>query len=243
MAEFDPFQPLTYDDLANDKSSTSAKLPQDPEPEQELPDQGGDDLDLPPEPTDEQDIGEDDVDPIGDAAANDASGIGPSDIPNEGDAGVKLDDSMSDVPGMEPAPAAPIVKWTSVPQDNGDIWSEHLDGYVLRARSLSAKKGTRTKYIAQLFKDKKLIEKGVIWLEQGVDAQTALQNVADRILDKMGLVSHSLEQKPDPSKAAELPIDDSAPNEGDLPQDGEDDGGGGQDDLGLSDDDLDALGG
>lgn len=236
----DPFKSLTFDDLGGKG---------DDEEQVELPEE---DIDVGPdlgdqedEMVDDEEMGGDEVDPIGDAAANEVGGIGMGDIPNEGDAGIKLDDPMAGMPGAPAAPLEPQVKWTNVPQDNGDIWSEHLDGYVLRARSLSAKNGDKIKYIAQLFKGKKLIEKGVVWLKQSGDAQMMLQNIADRILDKMGLVSHSLEQKPqEPAPAAPMPEDDSAPNEGDLPSgEPDEEGAGSIGDLDLGDEDLEALGG
>ncbi len=237
MADFDPFKPLTIDDLGG--SSQGEEQIDLPEEDIDVgPDLGG---------GEDEPLGDEEVDPIGDAAADDTGGIGPSDIPNEGDAGVKLDDPSAGIPGAPaPAPAAvPQVKWTNVPQDNGDIWSDHIDGFSLRARALSAKNGTKTKYIAQLFKDRKLIEKGVTFIDQSADPQAVLQNIADRILDKMGLVSHSL-VKPEPEMPPEAPPeDDGGVQDADIPTDeGGDEGGDDElDDLDLGEEDIEALGG
>lgn len=236
MADFDPFKPLTIDDLGGSNQG---------EEQIDLPEE---DIDVGPDMGDEEALGDEEVDPIGDAAVDDAAGIGPSDLPNEGDAGIKLDDQSADVPGTmpapAPAPAAPQVKWTNVPQDNGDIWSDHIDGYTLRARALSAKNGTKTKYIAQLFKDRKLLEKGVVFIDQTADAQAVLQNISDRILDKMGLVSHSLVPPEPPAQPAAPPEDDGGVQEDDIPaDDGAEGGDEALDDLGLGEEDIEALGG
>ncbi len=225
MADFDPFKPLTIDDLGSRQGEEQINLPEE-------------DIDVGPDMgDDEEQLGDEEVDPIGDAAVDDTAGISSSDIPNEGDAGDKLDDVSADVPGaMASAPAAPQVKWTNVPQDNGDIWSDHIDGYTLRARALSAKNGTKTKYIAQLFKDRKLLEKGVVFIDQTADAQAVLQNISDRILDKMGLVSHSLVPPAQP--------DDGGVQESDIPDgDTAESGDDALADLDLGEEDIEALGG
>lgn len=139
---------------------------------------------------DEVDISDEEIDPIGDAALDELGGSELTDI--EFDAEL----AEPEFPGVKEAefiPPEQQVRWTAVPQENGDIWSEHVDGFVLRARPLSAQQGDKIKYIAQLFKNNKMIEKGVIWVDQNTDAREYLQNVSDRILDRMGLVNVSMQ--------------------------------------------------
>lgn len=245
--EIDPFKPITLDDLGGSKEPEGESLGDSDAPiEPDDVGMGGADIDLDDDDADPEggiDFADDEIDPIGDAAMPAAGGTPDSDQLGN--------DPLAPPPAAPPAPLVPEkqVKWTSVPQDNGDIWSEHVDGFTLRARALSAKQGDKTKYTAQLFHDKKLLEKGVIWVPSSVDPQTVLQNVADRILDRMGLVSHSLEE-PDP---APVPDQGKAVQDGDQPPhdpegdktkdetaaDGGDQGGA---DLDLSDDDKAILG-
>lgn len=160
-------EPITADDF------TADDMPETSQPEDELdPSITDDDLD----------IGDDEIDPVGDI------NLGSSDFDSE------LEDDSLGLPGEEePRIIAPEeqVKWTVVPQENGDIWSEHVNGFVLRARPLSAQQGAKTKYMAQLFKDQKMIDKGPIWIENDADPVEYLQNIADRILDRLGLTNVS----------------------------------------------------
>jgi len=172
--------PRDAEEILNDPISAddfqSEDFPEAEEQEDMDPDElmGDDDLD----------IEDDEIDPVGDI------GLGGTDFNTE------LEDDSLDLPDNEPEQPKIVapeeqVRWTVVPQENGDIWSEHVNGFVLRARPLSAQKGPQIKYAAQLFKDQKMIENGTIWIDKDTDATEYLQNVADRILDRMGLTNLS----------------------------------------------------
>ena len=137
-------------------------------------------------------IGDDEIDPIGDLGMEDDLGLG-----GGGDLGMddeefesELDSSPEDELPEMTAPEAKV-RWTPVPQENGDIWSEHVEGFVLRARPLSAQQGPKIKYAVQLFKNDQMVEKGVIYIDRHEDAREYLQNIADRILDRMNLINLS----------------------------------------------------
>lgn len=170
-----------------------------PSPEEDqLKSPDDEDIDL----DDELNIGDEEIDPVGD----DALGLGDDEFSDE------LNDMSLDLPDEEPisnmvAPEEQI-RWTPVPQENGDIWSEHVDGFVLRARPLSAQQGSKIKYAAQLFKNDKLIEKGVIYIDQNRDSREVLQNIADRILDRLNLVNMS-KQEAQPEMDLELPAEEA----------------------------------
>jgi hypothetical protein len=153
-------------------------------------DEGGDDLVDPDDLDmgDDLDLGEDEIDPIGDL---DLEGEGDLEGGDE-DFESELDDLEGDDLGLEDelgdeefveAPQAEV-KWTPTPTEDGTIHSEHKDGFVLRAKPLSSQQDSKIKYITQLYKGDKMIEKGTIWVENEVDPREYLQNVSDRILDR-----------------------------------------------------------
>jgi len=182
------------------------------EPEEELvdfeegdipEDEEGDTVDPGDMDLGDDDIGDEEIDSIGDEALDDFGG-GLGGGLDDDEFGDELNlGANADLPDMEQQPVAPEeqVRWTPVPQDNGDIRSDHVDGFVLRARPLSAQKGGKIKYVSQLYKDDRLIEKGVIWIDQQNDAREILQNIADRILDRTGLSNLS-------QMDAEKPLED-----------------------------------
>lgn len=155
--------------------------------------------DLPQDDEDEDivDIGDEEIDPIGDAALDDDEDLDDEEFDMELDNNNDdddLPDAFTEEEPIDMVPPEEIVRWNPVPQENGDIWSEHTDGFVLRARPLSAQQDDKIKYVAQLYKNDKTIEKGVIYIDQNVDAQEYLQNIADRILDRLNLVNLSKQE-------------------------------------------------
>jgi len=159
---------------------------------------------------DDLDFEDDEVDPIGDI------GLGDSEFESE------LMDDSPDLPEDEEEKEEFIapeeqVRWTVVPQENGDIWTEHVNGFILRARPLSAKQGSKIKYSVQLFKDQKIIEKGIIWIDREKDATEYLQNIADRILDRLGLTNLSnMEPEKTEMKNTDDELDDELDDDLDL---------------------------
>lgn len=148
------------------------------------------------------DIDDDEIDPVGDIDL-DSGGVNDSDFDTE----LNDDDLGLDIE-QEPINIAPEeqVRWTVVPQENGDIWSEHVNGFIVRARPLSAQQGSKIKYMAQLFKDRKMLEKGTIWIDANVDPVEYLQNISDRILDRFGFTNVS-RMKPKPQESEENNLD------------------------------------
>ena len=144
----------------------SSDIPDHPEDEP-LKDPSDNDIDL----DDDINIGSDEIDPIGDIGLGD----------EEFEAELEVDA----LPETSPEE---VVKWTPVPQENGDIRSEHIDGFILRARPLSSKQENKIKYAAQLYKNGKMVENGTIWIDRDVDATSYLQNVSDRILGRLNLI-------------------------------------------------------
>ncbi len=163
---------------------------------------------------DEFNIDDSEVDPMGDDALDD------NNFEKE------LEDDGLDLPEPieqpEMIPPEEQIKWTPVPQENGDVWSEHVNGYILRARPLSSKEEDKIKYAVQLFEGDRLLEKGVIWIEQNSDPREFLQNVSDRILDRMGLLNVSkMDAEPE---EPEIDLDEvGAEEELDLDSEGEED--------------------
>lgn len=137
----------------------------------------------------------------------------------------------------EPTAIAPVepekqVKWTTIPTDDNEIKSKHIGGFLLRSKPLSSKQGEKTKYITQLYKGNKILEKGVIWIDSSKDPRTYLQNVSDRILNRMGLSSNEIEKSESeesvmPEVGSELgseanPEEGGEPGAADLPGESED---------------------
>jgi hypothetical protein len=194
VADFDPFEPIKKEDFA------PSDMPEDEGGEEPV------DLDM----EDDLDLGEDEVDPIGDLGLEEEGEDEGDDEDFEDELG-GLDDMEDELGGMEDdlgledeedfmeAPQAQV-KWTPVPTEDGTVQSEHEEGFVLRAKPLSSQQGNKVKYITQLYKGNKIIEKGTIWVESEVDAREYLQNVSDRILDRLGLFSN-VEQQPEPTEA------------------------------------------
>ena len=91
------------------------------------------------------------------------------------------------------------VKWTTIPTDDNEIKSKHVGGFLLRSKPLSSRQGEKVKYITQLYKGNKILEKGVIWIDSSKDPRTYLQNVSDRILNRMGLSSNEIEAPKEPT--------------------------------------------
>ncbi len=196
MPEFDPFKPI------NPEEFKTSDFPKDDSQKDINPTDVGFDA-----------VGNNDMDLGGDDAGDDAeaslddfeSELGAIDSPDTPD-GIDMPEPVS----IDPEPVAPekVVKWTAIPTDNNELKSKHVGGFILRARSLSAKQGKKTKYMTQLFKDKKILEKGVIWIDDDKDPLTFLQNISDRVLNRMGLVSNEVENKPEITP--EEPLDDQA---------------------------------
>ena len=199
---------------------------------EDLPEDGEKEASLDPEDVDLEDdidIGDEEIDPMGDDVLG--GGLEDDEFSDELE-----DDSLFGEPEMV-APEEQV-KWTTVQQENGDIWSEHESGFVLRARPLSTKQGSKLKYSAQLFKNNKMVDKGTIWVEKGADATEFLQNVADRILDRHGLVNYSNQEAEPAEPAADEELDLGGDDELDLGGDEELDLGG-DEELDLGDDELD----
>jgi hypothetical protein len=183
MPEFDPFQPINAEEF---------------------------------KPTDfPKDKAEETVDPKDVGVDNDLNLGDIESVPEDGeDADMSLDDFESEVgkspeselPGATPELPQPLdvqaepekqVKWTVVPTDDNEIKSKHVGGFELRAKPLSSRQGEKVKYVVQLYKGEKIIDKGVTWVDAGIDPRTFLQNVSDRVLNKLGLTSNEIEsQKP-----------------------------------------------
>lgn len=156
----------------------------------------------------ELDIDDDEIDPIGDIGLGDSnfSAALDSEMDASSDLPLEYDTNRMIAPEEQ-------VRWTVIPQENGDIWSEHTNGYVLRARPLSTQKGSALKYAAQLFKDNKILEEGVIWIDQDKDPVEYLQNISDRILDRLGLSNLS---KMDAKPENDLEIEPTEPEQEDI---------------------------
>ena len=156
-------------------------------------------------PSDEEveqiNIEDEEIDPIGDMALDDNSDNDLDDEEFNMELNLSDEDEINNLDqDQEINMVAPEeqIKWTSIPQENGDIWSEHINGFILRARPLSSKKGEKIKYTAQLFKNNKMVESGVIWIDKNKDAREFLQNISDRILDRLNLVNVSnMKAKPE----------------------------------------------
>ena len=222
MPEFDPFQPIDKTEFeVDDFPSDIDDVDVDPnemgmEGEPDVNDVTDDMI-----TSDDIDIDDDEIDPVGDF---NLSGISKKEAQSNKpdlDLGPEIDTTEE----VDDIPIAPevMVKWTPVSTDNGEIISKHIDGYVLRAKPLSAKSGSKNKYIVQLHKGK-IIEKGIIWVDNNRDAREFLQNVSDRILDRTGLVNKSEEaveleggELPESGELPDGELEDELP-EGELPE-------------------------
>lgn len=215
------------DDILNDPITTDEFGSGDiPDPEKSEDSVDPDDVNM----QNDLELDDEQIDPLGDI------GLGDSDFESE------LENDSLDLPddSGEPKiiPPEEQVKWTAVPQENGDIWSEHVNGYVLRARPLSAQQGDKRKYAAQLFKDNKIMEKGTIWVDNNADARDILHNIADRILDRLGLVNVSrMKAQPEaPVENEQNNLDLNLDNEDDLTVDDLGDTGEEEEDNEVEDD-------
>ena len=160
----------------------------------------------------------DEVDPIGDEALEefDDEDFGMNDEDFDDEIEMDVDSDMpidigidAEEPNQEMVAPEAQVKWTAAPQDNGDLVSHHVNGFILMARPLSAQQGSKTKYVSRLSRDGKVIESGVIWIDSEADAMEYLQNVADRILDRTGLINKSKEEaEPEPAASPEENADE-----------------------------------
>lgn len=176
MPKFDPFQPISKEEFK------PSDLPGDDQAEGEVdPKNVG--------MEDNIDIGQDDAEASLDNFESELGATGAVDEPG----GLELPE-----PTEVSVPAEPEkkVKWTTVPTDDNEIKSQHVGGFTLRSKPLSSKQGEKIKYITQLYKDKKILEKGVIWVDSNKDPRSFLQNIADRILNRMGLTSNEIEEEP-----------------------------------------------
>jgi hypothetical protein len=204
MSDFDPFKPLNSEDFKPSDLPTGNK-----EDKINPKDVGVDNsVDL----KDDED-GEDADTSLDDFESELNDQFSP-DVPS-GDESLSLPE-----PTSIQTPIAPEkqIKWTVIPTDNNELKSQHVNGFTLRARPLSAKKDEKIKYITQLYKGNKILEKGVIWIDSTKDPITFLQNVADRILNRMGLTSNEIEE-PKSEFTNEEPIESDLPKEeekGDL---------------------------
>lgn len=202
----DDMEPLNPEDFKVKGSAFKAPPAEDevPPAEGEAPPAEGE---VPPAeggapPAEGEAPGEDTIDPIGDDAVNDlgkgggkdeaASDLGLGDEDNAATtSGDNEMDQISDSMGFDEFPEPEkVVKWNPITSGNNEIVSKHVDGFMLRARQLSVKNGEKTKYAVQLFKGNKMVDKGSIWLSSNADPRATLQNIADRILNKLGLTSH-----------------------------------------------------
>jgi hypothetical protein len=137
---------------------------------------------------------DDEIDPIGDSALDDELELSQDEFESELESEDENDipeleepgDEELDIEGLEEPEFEPEIKWTAVPQDGNEIKSEHIDGFVLRARPLSSKQGDKIKYASQLYLNKRIIEKGVIWIDKETDPREYLENISDRIISKLG---------------------------------------------------------
>jgi hypothetical protein len=219
----DPFEPINKDEFKVDDLPENDNDLDDVNPEEVGLDDG-----LKLDDEDDLNLGDEEIDPVGDIGLDLGSGEldrGEKDLPD-----AISDDESESV--QQPLAPEQVVKWHPVAMEDGEIRSEHVDGFTLRAKPLTVKKGEAIKYVAQLYKDKKMIEKGVIWVKQNEDPRTFLQNVADRMLSRMNLVNKSMEQPKQVDNNEEMTFDDE---EIDL---GEDEGLGdleGEEPIGLGD--------
>lgn len=208
MPEFDPFQPI------NKEEFKTSDLPG------ATPDSGE---------IDPESVGMDDID-LGQGDAEESlddfeSELG-AEIPDTPDLGASPElPQPVDITPVEPEKQ---VKWTAVPTDDSEIKSKHVGGFILRAKPLSSKQGDKVKYITQLYKGEKIIEKGVIWIDSEKDPRTFLQNVSDRILNRMKLTSNEIEKPKEPEAVAPMPEATGQesgiePTESDLPKEEEQD--------------------
>lgn len=176
MSDFDPFEPINASDFQVEDEGDDQIDPADVG----LGDTLDDDLNT----ADSADqIDDNEVDPIGDSALDSIDLKEPSLKDDPEDVNNRNEDEVVDQQMEINTP-----KWNVVPQDNSDIVSKHVDGYILRARPLSAKNGDKVKYAAQISRDSKIIDKGVIWIKRDVNPVDYLQNISDRILSKFGFI-------------------------------------------------------
>lgn len=149
------------------------------------------------------------IDPIGDIALDELD----DELEFNDDLNNELNDdefdaelNSSDIPEEETefTPPEEQIKWTVIPQENKKIRSEHINGFILQAHPLSSKQGDKIKYVAQLSKDGKMINKGVIWINKNKDVHEFLQNIADRILDRLNLMNISVKEEPEEEKEPDL---------------------------------------
>jgi hypothetical protein len=186
MDEFDPFEEISLDDFKTDEFKDTNEKQIDPG-DVGLGDLGDEDGQINPDDVGLGDVVDEEggeVDPVGDSALGDIGSEASSDINLESP---EIDDN-SDVEVAEQQLEINTPKWQVVPQDNNDIVSRHDDGYILRARLLSAKQGSKVKYAAQITRDNKILDKGVIWIERDANPVEFLQNVSDRILSRFGYI-------------------------------------------------------
>jgi hypothetical protein len=194
MPDLDPFQPINAEDF----KPTDLPKGDDPEAQMDPASVGMED---------NVDIGQGDAeDSLDDfeselgqapAAAPDPAAAAPADPAG----GLGGDVGLPEPTEIAPAEPEKQVKWTTIPTDDNEIKSKHVGGFLLRSKPLSSRQGEKTKYITQLYKGNKILEKGVIWIDSSKDPRTYLQNVSDRILNRMGLSSNEIE-KPKPEEPA-----------------------------------------
>jgi hypothetical protein len=189
MSDFDPFKPINPEDFKpSDFPNENEKIDQ-----KDSGDLG-----------DEEDV--EDADVSLDDFESELNSQFDADIPD--DKSLELPKPIDIQTPIEPEKQ---VKWTIIPTDNNELKSQHVSGFILRAKPLSAKKGEKIKYITQLYKSNKILEKGVIWIDHTKDPITFLQNISDRILNRMGLSSNEAE-------SSEPFIKENEPVESDLPK-------------------------
>lgn len=143
-------------------------------------------------------IEDDEVDPIGDIGLDDKEFSkslkepADADLPNSKEETKEepleepLED-MLDEPSGQKDISGP--SWTVVPQENGEIKIEHKDGYTVRAKPLTVRNKNKIKYAVQLYKDHKIIEKGVRWIDEDQDPIKILQNISDALLKKLNFIN------------------------------------------------------
>lgn len=124
-------------------------------------------------------------------------------------------------------PSVPIWEPHQVPNKK-DLAFKRSDGFMLRARSLESVPG---KWLAQLYRDDKVIERGMLMIPNDVEPREYLQKMSDYMLDGDS-ERYQQQGTPEPGEEPEtMPLDTEGPEQDLLDA-------GSEEDIGLDDEEF-----
>jgi len=120
--------------------------------------------------------------------ADDGVGADADDVDSLGDSVDPIGDSVFEDDQQQQVDIEPP-KWVDIETTKNRFQSEHQDKFILKASRLSAKQGDKTKWVAKLVLNNKIIDDGIVWVDNNIDAKQFIQNKADRLIERFNSIN------------------------------------------------------